>query len=65
LVNEGRTWGVNQAAWIGAMVMLSAAYLAVQLGQDGAIAAAIGMICGNMLEIGYLGYLFRSRLFVK
>jgi progressive ankylosis protein len=65
LVSEGRTWGVNQAAGIGAVVMLSTAYLAAQLGQNGAITAAIGMICGNMLEIGYLSYLWRSRLFAK
>jgi progressive ankylosis protein len=60
LVSEGRTWGVNQAAWIGAIVMLGSAYLASQLGQQGAIAAAIGMILGNAIEIGYLFYSWRS-----
>jgi progressive ankylosis protein len=30
LVSEGRTWGVNQAAWVGAIVMLSTAYLGTQ-----------------------------------
>jgi progressive ankylosis protein len=60
LVSEGRTWGVNQAAWIGAIVMLSSAYLASQLGQNGAVAAAIGMILGNAIEIGYLVYNWRS-----
>ena len=59
LVSEGRTWSVNQAAWVGAMVMLGSAYLASQLGQNGAIAAAIGMILGNVMEIGYLFYSWR------
>ena len=60
LVSEGRTWGINQAAWIGAIVMLGSAYLASQLGQQGAIAAATGMILGNAIEIGYLFYSWRS-----
>ncbi len=59
LVSEGHTWGVNQAAWVGATVMLGSAYLASQLGQNGAIAAAIGMILGNVMEIGYLFYSWR------
>jgi progressive ankylosis protein len=61
LVSEGRTWGVNQAAWVGAIVMLGTAYFASQLGQNGAISAAIGMILGNMMEIGYLFYNWRSK----
>jgi progressive ankylosis protein len=60
LVSEGRTWGVNQAAWIGAMVMLGSAYLASKLGQQGAIAAAIGMILGSAIEISYLFYTWQS-----
>jgi progressive ankylosis protein len=60
LVSDGRTWGVNQAAWIGAIVMLGMAYLAAQLGQNGAIAAAIGMMLGNTIEISYLFYRWRS-----
>ena len=60
LVSEGRTWGVNQGAWIGAIVMLSTAYLASQSGQNGAIAAAIGMMLGNAIEIGYLFFSWRS-----
>jgi progressive ankylosis protein len=59
LVSEGRTWGVNQAAWVGAIVMLSAAYLGSQLGQNGAISAAIGMILENVMEISYLFYSWR------
>jgi progressive ankylosis protein len=59
LVSEGRTWGVNQAAWVGAIVMLGTAYLGVQSGQNGAIAAAIGMILGNAIEIGYLFWIWR------
>jgi progressive ankylosis protein len=61
LVSEGRTWGVNQAAWIGAIVMLGTAYLASQLGQNGAISAATGMILGNIMEISYLFYSWRSK----
>jgi progressive ankylosis protein len=60
LVSEGRTWCVNQAAWVGAIVMLGTAYLASQLGQNGAIAAAIGTILGNVIEIGYLFYSWRD-----
>ncbi len=60
LVSEGRTWSVNQGAWIGAIVMLGTAYLASQLGQNGAIAAAIGMMLGNAIEISYLFYTWRS-----
>jgi progressive ankylosis protein len=59
LVSEGHTWGINQAAWIGAIVMLGTAYLGTQSGQNGAIAAAIGMILGNMMEIGYLFWIWR------
>ena len=59
LVSEGHTWGINQAAWIGAIVMLGTAYLGAQSGQNGAIAAAIGMMLGNMMEIGYLFWIWR------
>lgn len=60
LVSQGRTWGVNQGAWVGAVIMLGSAYLAAQSGQNGAIAAAIGMILGSAIEIGYLFYAWRS-----
>ncbi len=60
LVSEGRTWGVNQAAWVGAIMMLATAYLASQLGQNGAISAAIGMILGTAIEISYLFYTWSS-----
>ena len=60
LVSEGRTWGINQAAWVGAVVMLGTAYLGIQLGQDGAVAAAIGMILGIIMEISYLFYSWQS-----
>ena len=59
LVSEGHTWGINQAAWIGSIVMLGTAYLGAQSGQHGAIAAAIGMILGNIMEIGYLFWIWR------
>ncbi len=65
LVSEGRTWGVNQAAWVGAIVMLSTAYLGAQSGQNGAVAAAIGMIVGNAIEIGYLFWIWRRKTTVR
>jgi progressive ankylosis protein len=61
LVSEGRTWDVNQAAWVGAIIMLGTAYLGVKLGQNGAEAAAIGMSLGAIMEIGYLFYSWRSK----
>lgn len=60
LVSEGRTWGVNQAAWVGAVAMLGTAYLCTQSGRDGAISAAMGMSLGVIIEIGYLFYSWRS-----
>jgi progressive ankylosis protein len=59
LVSASNTWGINQAAWIGAIIMLSTAYLGVQSGQNGAIAAASGMVLGTIIEIGYLFYSWR------
>jgi progressive ankylosis protein len=56
LVSAGKTWAVNQAAWIGSIVMLGTAYLAVQMGQNGAISAAMGMVIGGIIEISYLYY---------
>jgi progressive ankylosis protein len=56
LVSEGRTWGVNHAAWVGATIMLGTAYLGVKSGQNGSVAAAMGTILGCMMEIGYLFY---------
>ena len=65
LVSEGWTWGVNQAAWVGAIVMLSTAYLGTQSGHNGAVAAAIGMIMGNAIEIGYLFWIWRRKTTVR
>ncbi len=62
LVSDGRTWGVNQAAWVGAVVMLATAYFGTQWGQNGAIAAALGMMLGSLGEIGYLFYSWRTGL---
>jgi progressive ankylosis protein len=59
LVSVGHTWGVNQATGVGATVMLTTAYLAVQSGQQGAIAAASGMVTGSIGEISYLLYSWR------
>jgi progressive ankylosis protein len=61
LVSEGHTWSVNQAAWVGAIVMLGTAYLGIKFGQDGAIAAASGMTLGAVMEIGYLFYSWRAK----
>lgn len=60
LVSEGRTWGINHAAWVGAVVMLVTAYLGIKLEQNGSVAAAIGMILASMMEISYLFYSWRS-----
>jgi progressive ankylosis protein len=60
LVSTGQTWGINHAAWIGAAVMLGMAFWAANIGQDGAVAAAIGMIFGGIAEISYLLYCWRS-----
>jgi progressive ankylosis protein len=65
LVSEGRTWGVNQGAWVGAVAMLGTAYLGAQLGQNGAVAAALGMILGVIMEIGYLFYSWRSTKLIE
>jgi progressive ankylosis protein len=62
LVSDGRTWGVNQAAWVGAVAMLGTAYFGTQLGQNGAISAALGMMLGSLGEIGYLVYSWRAGL---
>ena len=61
LVSEGRTWGINQAAWVGAVVMLGTAYLAAQSGQNGAVAAALGMVLGVIMEVGYLFYSWQRK----
>jgi hypothetical protein len=49
LVSEGRTWDINHAAWLGAVVMLVTAYLGIKLEQNGAFAAAIRMILASMM----------------
>ena len=61
LVSEGRTWGINQAAWMGAVVMLGTAYLGTQSGQNGAVAAALGMVLGVIMEVGYLFYSWQRK----
>jgi progressive ankylosis protein len=61
LVSAGRTWEVNHAAWVGATVMLGTAYLVMHSGQNGAIAASIGMIGGGIMEIVYLVWIWHWR----
>jgi progressive ankylosis protein len=60
LVSEGQTWSINQAAGISAVVMLGVAYWGTQSGQNGAVAAALGMVGGGIVEIGYLFYSWQS-----
>ncbi len=62
LVSEGRTWAVNQATWMGAIMMLGVAYFAVQTSFNGSIAAATGMIIGGITEVGYLFYTWRKQI---
>jgi progressive ankylosis protein len=61
LVSEGRTWAVNQATWMGAIMMLGTAYFAVQASLNGSISAATGMVIGGITEIGYLFYSWRKQ----
>jgi progressive ankylosis protein len=61
LVSEGRTWAVNQATWMGAIMMLGTAYFAVQANLNGSIAAATGMVIGGITEIVYLFYSWRKQ----
>jgi progressive ankylosis protein len=61
LVSAGRTWEINHAAWVGAIVMLGTAYCVMQSGQNGAISASIGMLGGNSIEIGYLAWVWHWR----
>jgi progressive ankylosis protein len=61
LVSEGRTWAVNQATWMGAIMMLGTAYFAVQASLNGSISAATGMVIGGITEIGYLLYSWRKQ----
>jgi progressive ankylosis protein len=61
LVSEGRTWAVNQATWMGAIMMLGTAYFTVQASFNGSIAAATGMVIGGITEIGYLFYGWRKQ----
>jgi progressive ankylosis protein len=61
LVSEGRTWTVNQATWLGAIMMLGTAYFTIQSNLNGSIAAATGMVIGGITEIGYLLYSWRKQ----
>jgi progressive ankylosis protein len=61
LVSEGRNWSINYATWVGAIAMLGTAYFGIQLGWDGAVAAAIGMTLGAIAEISCLGYSYQRK----
>ena len=54
LVGEGRTGRVNQATWIGTTVLLSIAFVAVQLKLSGGVAAAIAMVSSIFIEVACL-----------
>jgi progressive ankylosis protein len=60
LVSQGRTGGVNQATWIGTSVLLSVAFIAVQLKLSGGIAAAIAMVSAISIEVLCLTIKHRS-----
>jgi progressive ankylosis protein len=53
-VGEGRTGKVNQATWIGTSVLLSIAFVAVQLKLSGGVAAAIAMVSSIVIEVACL-----------
>lgn len=55
LVGQGKTQGVNNSTWMGTIVLLIASALGVQMGTNGAIAAALAMLAALMTEIGFLG----------
>jgi progressive ankylosis protein len=54
LVSAGKTGSVNLATWLGTSALLGIAYLAVSMGVNGAIAAAIAMISAMTIEISLL-----------
>ena len=56
LVSAGRTVVINQATFSGIFVLLIVAWLAVQQGMNGAIAAALAMVLSLLTEITYLGW---------
>lgn len=60
LVASGQTLGVNRATWIGTIILLLVAFLGVQFGVAGTIAAAIAMIIALATEVSCLAFNFRK-----
>lgn len=58
LVGSGQTRGVNHATWIGTSILLLVAFLGVQRGTQGAIAAATAMIIALISEVSCLAFNF-------
>jgi progressive ankylosis protein len=54
LVSAGKTGSVNIATWLGTSALLGVAWLAVGMGVNGAIAAAIAMVVSIAIEISLL-----------
>jgi progressive ankylosis protein len=54
LVGQGRTGRVNQATWLGTTMLLGTAGLLVNMGMPGAVAAAIAMALGILVEVLFL-----------
>ncbi|MBW4573993.1 MAG: hypothetical protein KME08_01770 [Aphanothece sp. CMT-3BRIN-NPC111] len=54
LVGSGQTRGVNRATCIGTIILLLVAFLGVQFGAQGAMAAAIAMVIALATEVSYL-----------
>ena len=59
LVSTAKTGSVNQATWIGTIVLLTIAWCSVNAGGGGAIAAAMATIVALLIEVLWL--LFKSR----
>ncbi len=59
LVGSGQTGGVIRASWIGTIILLLVAFLGVQFGAQGAIAAARAMIVALTIEVSFLGFNLR------
>jgi progressive ankylosis protein len=59
LVSAGRTGTVNLSTWLGTGTLLIIAASSVAMGIQGALAAAIAMVCALAIEITCL--FFKSR----
>ncbi|MCU0517195.1 MAG: hypothetical protein MUC60_10090 [Oscillatoria sp. Prado101] len=62
LVGSGQTLGVNRATWTGTIILLLVAFLGVQFGAPGAIAAALAMIVALGTEVSCLALNVSSRV---